>query len=53
MTISSKCPAKWLFVDLETGDVWHYREDHNKGERSFWREATPKEIKEMRLLTPR
>lgn len=24
MTIDSKCPDKWLFVDLETGDIWHY-----------------------------
>ena len=22
MTIKSKCPRKWLFVDMETGDVW-------------------------------
>lgn len=22
MTINSKCPKKWIFVDMETGDVW-------------------------------
>jgi hypothetical protein len=22
LDIVSKCPLKWLFVDLETGDVW-------------------------------
>ena len=22
ITISTKVPSKWLFVDLETGDVW-------------------------------
>lgn len=22
MTIDSKCPKKWAFVDLETGDIW-------------------------------
>lgn len=24
MTIDSKCSAKWLFVDMETADVWQY-----------------------------
>lgn len=24
MTIDSKCPDKWLFVDLETGEIWEY-----------------------------
>lgn len=24
MTINSKCPDKWLFVDLETGDIWRW-----------------------------
>lgn len=22
MTIDSKCPKKWAFVDMETGDIW-------------------------------
>ena len=22
MTIDSKCPRKWAFVDMETGDIW-------------------------------
>ena len=22
ITIESKCPKKWAFVDMETGDVW-------------------------------
>lgn len=25
MTIDSKCPKKWLFVDMETGDVWMHK----------------------------
>lgn len=50
MTISSKCPAKWLFVDLETGDVWHHREGHKEGEYPFWRQAKAKEIKELKAL---
>ena len=25
-TISTHCPDKWLFVDLETGDVWSGRD---------------------------
>lgn len=24
LSITSKCPEKWLFVDLETGDIWHH-----------------------------
>jgi hypothetical protein len=50
MTIASKCPAKWLFVDLETGDVWHHREGMNVGDHPFWRGATAKEIKELKKL---
>jgi len=26
MTISSRVPSKWRFVDLETGDVWKWRD---------------------------
>ncbi len=22
MTIDTKCPKKWIFVDMETGDLW-------------------------------
>jgi hypothetical protein len=50
MSISSKCPAKWLFVDLETGDVWHHREGYKEGEHPFWREATAKEKRELKNL---
>lgn len=24
MAIESRCPGKWAFVDLETGDVWEW-----------------------------
>jgi hypothetical protein len=30
MTIDSKCPRKWLFVDMETGDVWMHRSRLNQ-----------------------
>lgn len=23
LVISTSCPAKWLFVDMQTGSVWH------------------------------
>jgi hypothetical protein len=26
MTIRSRVPSKWRFVDLETGDVWQWRD---------------------------
>lgn len=50
MTIASKCPDKWLFVDLETGDIWHHRKGYKEGEHPFWRSATAKEIKELKAL---
>jgi hypothetical protein len=51
MTISSQCPDKWLFVDLETGDVWHKREGKfDMGQGSFWRHATAKELQELKKL---
>lgn len=43
LTISTKCPAKWLFVDLESGDIWHRNE---KGV-SYWRPANKKEIQDL------
>jgi hypothetical protein len=50
MAIKSKCPAKWLFVDLEDGNVWHWDEGAKEGEYPFWRGATTREIREMRKL---
>ena len=52
MTIASKIPDKWLFVDMETGDVWHRREDEFKQvpQDCFWRNATKREIRELRKL---
>lgn len=52
MTISSKCPDKWLFVDTETGDVWHIREGelNQKKSYSFWRSANKKELRELNKL---
>lgn len=49
MTISSECPDKWLFVDLETGDVWHVRGREDMiGRFPHWRGATKEEIKELK-----
>lgn len=50
MAIRSKCPNKWLFVDLETGDIWHHRQGFLKGEYPFWRSATRKERSELRKM---
>lgn len=30
MTIDSKCPKKWAFVDMETGDIWVHRSRLNQ-----------------------
>jgi len=53
MTITSQCPDKWLFVDLETGDVWHIRDNArptDQGRYPFWRSANRKEIKDLRIV---
>jgi hypothetical protein len=52
MTISSMCPDKWLFVDLENGNVWHIREDeyNQKDNYHFWRSANKKELRELKKL---
>ena len=46
LTIETKCPRKWLFVDLETGDIWHQNETSEKR----WRHATDLEGKELKKL---
>jgi len=33
MTIDSKCPKKWAFVDLETGDIWVHKSRLPKGNK--------------------
>ena len=48
MTIDSKCPKKWAFVDLETGDVWVHKSRVKipkllDSTRTFW-SADPKAI---------
>jgi hypothetical protein len=38
MTIDSKCPRKWIFVDMETGDVWmHASRLRGKKPYNFYR----------------
>lgn len=39
LALTTRCPAKWLSVDLETGDVW-------AGTQSGWRRATGVEREE-------
>jgi len=53
LAICSKCPAKWLFVDLETGDVWHVRKDAKPGGYPFWRFANEGEVRELRQVANR
>lgn len=36
INISTHCPSKWLFVDMETGQVWKY---HHKGGYKFYGDA--------------
>jgi hypothetical protein len=44
LTLKSRCPTKWLSVDLETGDVWQ------SDEAGCWTNATPETIKALKLL---
>lgn len=30
MTIDSKCPKKWAFVDMETGDIWVHKSRYKR-----------------------
>jgi hypothetical protein len=39
LTLTTRCPAKWLSLDMETGDVW-------VGSAAGWRRATAAEHKE-------
>lgn len=39
LVLTTRCPAKWLSVDMETGDVW-------AGSQSGWRRATAAERNE-------
>ncbi len=39
LVLTTRCPAKWLTLDLETGDVW-------AGSQSGWRRATVAEREE-------
>lgn len=41
MTITSHCPGKWAFVDMETGDVWvtdqyQYKPNDQRFGRFYW-----------------
>jgi hypothetical protein len=53
MTITSKCPDKWLFVDLETGEVWHTVRNAKEGKYPFWRGANEVEKKELKRVAHR
>ena len=52
LIIDTVCPDKWLFVDLETGDVWHSVGTSSSLRR--WRTATQierRELKKLRIAT--
>lgn len=41
LTISTQCPSKWLFVDLEDGNIWT-----KAFEEDGWREAPMPQLKD-------
>ena len=36
MTIKSRCPKKWAFVDMETGDIWVHNSRFPKRSRHLY-----------------
>jgi hypothetical protein len=44
ITLNSRCPTKWLAVDMETGEIWHAHPD------SRFRRATQKFIEELKHI---
>lgn len=49
LVINTKCPEKWLFVDLQDGNVWHSTGVTKKYPQ--WRTPTVEEIKELRNIS--
>jgi hypothetical protein len=52
LTISTKCPSKWLFVDLENGNVWHVNEKVLPTDMNYprWRAPTKAEWKGLKAV---
>lgn len=51
LTISSKCPNKWAFVDMETKDIWVYKERHSKNTLFFtFHRADNKALKMVKTI---
>lgn len=42
LKLITKCPAKWLVIDLETGDVWKHKDIPLVPHCKWW-QATPSE----------
>lgn len=43
LELTTHCPAKWVAVDLETGDIW-------AGSDKGWKRASPEIVGEMKAL---
>lgn len=39
MTVESWCPQKWAFIDMETGDIWVWKQRARK-HNHFFRAST-------------
>jgi hypothetical protein len=44
LEIDTRCPAKWLSVDMETGDVWQ------ADEAGRWVRASPENMRVLKIL---
>ena len=52
MTIDSKCPKKWAFVDMETGDIWvHKSRLKRKGLNGVFYQADSEAIESLLQIT--
>lgn len=45
LSVTTRCPEKWVAVDMETGDVWI-------GSRTGWRRASMEQATEARACLP-
>lgn len=52
ITITSKCPQKWAFVDMETGDIWvHYsRTPQARQYSGLFNAVDPEAIKSLKAI---
>ena len=49
LKITTRAPGKWVFADVETGDLWVHQSGAGLPIGYRYRKATPEEIQELKL----